>query len=110
MFFAFPGDDTRLGVLTGVLSNVDVGEKDLIKFGGKAGGMGFVRDTRDGGAAPWLTHVNGDGVALKWLEDGGLRCEEAKTMPVDWPPPENLTGYSAKLQRTRYPSAVSAGA
>jgi hypothetical protein len=95
MFFVFPGDDTKLGVLTGVLSNVD---EELVKFGGRAGGMGFVRDTMDGGASPWLMHANADSVPLKWFEDGGLRCGDAKEMPANWPPQENLTGYSAKKE------------
>jgi hypothetical protein len=79
MFFVFPGDDTKLGVLTGVLSNVD---GELIQFGGSGGGMGFVRDTMDGGASPWLMHANVDGVPLKAFEDGGLRCEDAKEVSL----------------------------
>jgi hypothetical protein len=86
MFFVFDG---KVGVLTGVLSNVDV--EELIRFGG----LGFVKDTLDGGASEWLVHVNKGGVPLKrseranWGDDAGL-VEE------DWPPVDKLAGYEGK--------------
>jgi hypothetical protein len=92
MFFAFNKDDTKLGVLTGVLSNVDA---DLVHFGG----LGFVKDTLDGGATPWLLQANADGVPLKRSERSNWG-DDAKLVSDDWPAAENLTGYEAKKEDT----------
>ena len=56
------GDQTRnLGVVTGTLGNVDVGDSQLIE----SGGIRYVLDTEDGGASPWMSALNGGGVDLK---------------------------------------------
>ena len=46
MFCAFRDPEKNLGVVTGTLGNVDVGDRQLIKFGGMGTRMGY--GERDG--------------------------------------------------------------
>jgi hypothetical protein len=89
MFCAFRDPARNLGVVTGALGNVDIGDRQLVKFGG----MGYVLDTKDGGASPWICALNGDGVELKSYEEMPPgRGPSAKEMPEDWP------GFSTLLE------------
>lgn len=93
MFCAFKDPARNLGVVTGTLGNVDVGDRELIKFGG----MGYVLDTEDGGASPWICALNGDGVDLKSYEEMPPgRGQEAKEMPADWPQRSTLPELKTK--------------
>lgn len=93
MFCAFRDPEKNLGVVTGTLGNVDVGDRQLIKLGG----MGYVLDTQDGGASPWICALNGDGVDLKSYEEMTPgRGQEAKELPADWPRPSTLPELKAK--------------
>lgn len=72
----------RLWVPTGVL-NSDKSVEKLLHFGSQV----FVGDTVDGGASPWLRHVNGDGgVSRQWMGAHGTSEELQST----WPPVETL--------------------
>jgi hypothetical protein len=93
VFCAFKDPDRNLGVVTGALGNIDVGDRQLIKFGG----MGFVADTKDGGASPWLCALNGDGEELKSYEGVVAgRGPDAKELPADWPSSSTLPELKTK--------------
>ncbi len=82
-----------MGVVTGALGNVDVGDRQLIKFSA----TGFVGDTKDGGASPWMVALNGDGVDLKrykYFVPG--RGQEAEELPADWPTASTLPELKTK--------------
>jgi len=84
-------------VVTGALGNVDIGGRQLIKFGGQ----GFVADTEDGGATPWLCALNGEGEDLKRYESVVAgRGPGAKELPADWPQSSTLPELKAKEEES----------
>jgi hypothetical protein len=76
-----PEQPVTYGVFTGVLANLDV--SCLVRFTDHM----FLGDTIDGGASPWLRHVNKDGEPMKLWEGGIGRSEE---LSPDWPPISSL--------------------
>ncbi|KAI4928299.1 uncharacterized protein J4E92_005783 [Alternaria infectoria] len=97
VFCAFKDPARNLGVVTGALGNVDIGGRQLIKFGGQ----GFVADTEDGGASPWLCALNGEGEDLKRYESVVAgRGPGAKELPADWPQFSTLPELKAKEEES----------
>ncbi|KAI3324394.1 Mss4-like protein [Xylariaceae sp. AK1471] len=77
-------DGISYGVLTGVLANVNI--PNLVKIMDHI----FVGDTLDGGATPWLCHVNSDGTRPRLWK--GRKEQSEELMTATWPTVEDCTG------------------
>ena len=90
LFYESQRHQSKLGVFTGSLKNIDV---DLIKFVKQI----FVGDTIDGGASVWFKKPNTDGKEISRYR------ESTGEMSWDWPQASGSTGPKIKQEQESIP-------
>ena len=93
IFGVFDDGTQTTGVLTGCLNNFAAEGVEAVRWDD----MGFVGDTKDGGASPWLRNVNATGPALKCFS-GRTYKQDAIELPEDWPKQDQASERAADRQ------------
>lgn len=90
MFGVFKDETRPLLVATGVLNNISI-EAEVVRWAY----MGFVGDTLDGGASPWLKRINASGPALKCFKYE-TRGDAVEELADDWQPQRHTPGVNER--------------